>query len=352
MSSLRPVGVLSGGLVAVLALLLPRLALPGPAKDGEAAGLRLATEAKFKTYLDVVADAVKDGDWDAAARGLHAVLDIREDVFIRDQPPGAGGKAAEAWTGARAAARQRLRALPPQGLARYREKFGPAADKLLADAGGNPGRLAEVVRRFDETAAAAQALDRLGTRHLDAGRADLAAVCFTRRLQSPGAAVPLPTLYRAAVAFRSTGDKAQAEAVWKQLAARAGADGLRVGGRRLSLDEARRDLDRASPPVPSADWTMFRGDARRSGWTAGGAPLLQNVLWQRPTDVEKDEEDGKDDRKNGGPLAARGHINRALDRLKGPVVCGPCPLAVGDQLFFRTQARVSAVFLRDVKDRA
>src|SRR5262249_27537503 len=106
----------------------------------------------------------------------------------------------------------------------------------------------------------------------------------------------------------------------------------------------------------AADWTVFRGNAGRNARTAGAAPQLAKVLWERPTVLELDDETGKPDGKNGGPHSAGVHLKRALDRqvntVKCPVMGGHFPIAVNGKVVFRTYGRLSAIYLKDFKDPA
>src|SRR5262249_22024667 len=150
--------------------------------------------------------------------------------------------------------------------------------------------------------------DLLGTYHLDRGRYLVAALCFERLLGpelAGGAAERDPavlsprrragtaplTLFKAAFAFRRAGDHGRAEQVLKLLGAPAARDGLRLADQPVSLNQARRELDRgtATEAAQTYAWEMFRGGPDRNALARGSAPYLQERLWQRsliPENVE------------------------------------------------------------------
>src|SRR5262249_8939830 len=104
------------------------------------------------------------------------------------------------------------------------------------------------------------------------------------------------------------------------------------------------------------DWPLMYGSLNRAARASGSPPLLDLVRWRRPIIIERDDETGKDDMKNGGPSSAPGFIDRAIERqaanFNGPVISGFPPIAVGGKLIYRTYGRISAIYLTDYKDPA
>src|SRR5215468_2011522 len=110
--------------------------------------------------------------------------------------------------------------MPAKGLEFYELQNGARAraDLVQAKQAGDRQLLALVSQRYFHTAAGAEATDLLGTYRLDRGDFRMAALFFERLLSHHLAEKLSPmTLYKAALAFRCTGDQAKADGVWKQL---------------------------------------------------------------------------------------------------------------------------------------
>jgi hypothetical protein len=262
-------------------------------KDGDgpanppADPITLPQDRAARQRLEAARDYLGQADWAQAVRLLQALLDAPEDSFLEAPDPRAGPGAR--WASARAEAGRLLDGLPDAGREFYRAAYDGPARRLLADARarGDVARLAEVARRYAHTAAGGEALTLLGTYHLDRGRPELAARYFRRLLRRSGKDGPPPeALFRAAVAFQQAGDRAGAEAVWKELAARSGGAGVRVGGRTFTPEQLRARAERlpAAEPAPALP-TLFRADAARSGGGDADSPLLE-PLWDIPTAEE------------------------------------------------------------------
>ena len=79
------------------------------------------------------------------------------------------------------------------------------------------------------------------------------------------------TLFKAALAFRRSGDNAHFERAWKALRVKLGKRGLKIGEKTLTLVELRKEVDKQRPPeAVSGEWRMFRGDPTRSAAAPGG----------------------------------------------------------------------------------
>lgn len=137
---------------------------------------QLRLEDKCAPYLEQVAELLErgerllqSGDADGAVQCWQQVIEGEEDALF---PLKQGGrkKTSVQWVSARERARQRLSELPEGERARYVERFGGLAEKLLreGDAGGEWKKWKEAARYFP-TPAGQIATDRLATWHLDRG---------------------------------------------------------------------------------------------------------------------------------------------------------------------------------------
>jgi outer membrane protein assembly factor BamB len=263
---------------------------PGqPASDSEFShAISLPTDNKLQNIINAANDFIKEQLWGDAGTQLQRVLDIKEDVFIRVKRTDKAGKESPQWISVRAEANRLIGTMPPKGLEFYELQSGGNAKKLLREATekSDPQLLAEVAQRYLYTEAGKEATDLLGSYHLDRGRFVMAALCYERLLQRAGADKLAPvTLFKACLAFRRTGDKANAEEAWKQLTAKSPRDGLQLGNRKVALDDARKLLERydvpASELLSPTEWTMPGGAPHRSAQGVGGTPFMEKN-WAQP----------------------------------------------------------------------
>jgi outer membrane protein assembly factor BamB len=303
----------------------------------------LPLDRSAKRKLATVRDYVQEESWPEAIRLIQAILDAPEDGFLprsalakRPGDPSAGPR----WISARAEAERLLAELPARGLEFYQLTYEATARKLLtaAQTRQDVPALGEVVRRFALTKAGGEALAYLGTYHLDRGRTDLAAGCFQRLLTRPGADNLSPLiLFQAALAFHAVGDAPGEAKAWGLLTRRLGSEGLRVGGKVISLDGLRKEIDRWSKAAGRRDdWPLFRGDARRAASGFGEAPLLK--ARQRISTVRGRE--------------AREMLEQAERTVFPGSVTLPAsvPIVVGGRLVFRTQDGLRALDLQTGKE--
>src|SRR5262249_16383586 len=145
--------------------------------------------------------------------------------------------------------------------------------------------------------------------HLDRGRYDSAALCFSRLLDRVGAdRLPPTTLFASVLAFRQAGHEDRAKQVWNCLAARA-ADGMRLRGQPIRLPELGKERARLQTAAPQS--------ANHSGQVAGSGLLLE-PRWTLPTARE---------------AATREWLQSAFQRQEGrtePVWPAAIPVAAGD----------------------
>jgi outer membrane protein assembly factor BamB len=313
----RSVGLLVGlGVALVL----------GRARAEEEPVPTLRADAARVRRLDGARDYLRAGDWAEATRALQGLLD-GDDALVPVRRPGREGPA---WVGLRAEAARTLAAIPAAGREYYETTYGPRARALLARAKrqGNPALAAEVARRYPLTAAGVEAAGWVAVAHLDRGRDALAALCFARLLERPGADALAPAvLFRAALAFRRAGDRARAELAWKQVAARAPA-GLRLSGKDVSLAELRRQLEDAPAPEDRGQKTEDRPSVALSSVFC---PL--EARWARPTAHE---------------AFTRVWLQTAADEQEDrgqPPLPAFAPLVVGGRVVYRSHRGLHAVGL-------
>lgn len=297
----------------------------------------LPTNADMERKLKAVGDYIGAKAWKEVTVALQDVLDAPEDFFF---PREAG--LGTPWASLKAEANRLLGTLPPPGRQTYEVLSGGKASALLKQArqGPNLELLAQVGQRYFHTRAGGEALDLLGTHHLDRGRFLMAALCFERLLGRPDLdQSPALSLFKAALAFQRNGEPDKAAAAWKLLA-KAGKDGVALGERRVDLRELQAVFDQpfARPPTMASvgDWKLFRGNASRTGQVAGKLPELDKFKkgWQTRT-VES--------------AFARTWLETATTQVLGrghAIVPGAAPLAAGGKALFRTQAGLHAVDIK------
>ncbi len=245
--------------------------------------ITLPTDRKARRSIEVAEDFIKQEMWGEAARVLQTLLDTKEDVFVE-----VSRNDKTHWASLRREANRLIGVMPQEGRQFYELQYGARAKTRMneAKAQSDPKILAEVAQRFMHTEAGAEASNLLGTYHLDRGNVVQAALCFERVLsqEKPEKTSPL-TLLKAALAFRRAGDADRADQTWKLLTRAAGRDGVKLGGKAVSLDQLKAEIDRYGSVVQATspyDWAMYRGNASRSAQGNGGAPFLQ-PKWTEPT---------------------------------------------------------------------
>src|SRR5262249_15511895 len=139
----------------------------------------------------------------------------------------------------RVEANRLIGSLPKKGMEFYRQSNNQKAAELLKQAKETSDErlFARVATAYLHTDAGAEATELLGTRKLDRGDYLAAAQYFERLINRQGAEKVSPlTLFKAKLAFTRAGDKANIDAVTRQLEARA-PDGLRLADKTLSLHD-------------------------------------------------------------------------------------------------------------------
>ncbi len=271
--------------------------------------------------------------WGDAVALLQTVLDVQEDLFMKDEK----GR----WVSVRAEANRIIGSLPRHGLQFYEQKFGIDARRLLdkGKAAGDPHIYAEVALRYMHTDAGAEAAGMLGTYHLDHGRYIVAALCYERLLQREGVTEKIEplTLYKAALAFRRADDDKNFEKVWTEFAKRFAKDNksMPMPYRRWEPAQLKDLLVRkeSAPLRDRFDWPTFLGDPSRSGVAEGGAPFLKH-RWKHET-VASPQSKGLMEKPFNSPTSKA----RAM-------LGGSHPIAVGDKIIFRAS---NGIHVRNIR---
>jgi len=232
----------------------------------------LPVREDVRPRLDAARVALEKEAWAEAFDILQPVLDAKEDLLV----PVAAGAAPRPVlvVSAQAEARRLLSGLPAAGVKEYEQRYGKAARERMREATAKD-RLdiyREVACRFPPSDAAAEALLVLGNDALEQGDPVLAAACFGKllgQIQRADQLAPL-SLYRAAVAFRKSGDQVRAQDAWKRLGLKVGKDGLTVDGRKQTLEDLAKELDKTAPLPGTKDWPIYRRNPSRTGQGIGG----------------------------------------------------------------------------------
>ncbi|HEY1376304.1 MAG TPA: PQQ-binding-like beta-propeller repeat protein, partial [Gemmataceae bacterium] len=309
-----------------------------------------------RRLIQAAQDYIKKKEWRIACECLQSLLEAKEDSFIEtDGPPDEKGKPTKRRISVRTEANRLIGELPPDGLETYQVVYGQAASDALKAAldANDPGLLAEVALRYLHTKAGADATNLLGTYHLDRGSYLMAALSFERLLSRPDAdKLPVKVLFKAALAFRRAGDTANAEKVWKQMADRAGRGELVFGNRKVTLNQARAEFEKAAALVAQVgqnDWWTFRGNPARNAQGVGGIAYLEPRWQYSMTPLDETDPDNHDKPDVVQATHTVGELIRAaLASLEGkPVLPAFFPVAANGRLLFRTYDGVHAVSLRD-----
>jgi hypothetical protein len=112
--------------------------------------------------------AAKERSWDKAIDSWQRILEKHPDAVVQGE--------AGLWIPASTVCRRRVAALPPDAIALYAERFAGAAKQLLRS--GDPASVAQAATRYFCTDAGADAMERLGHMHADAGALEMALRCF------------------------------------------------------------------------------------------------------------------------------------------------------------------------------
>jgi outer membrane protein assembly factor BamB/tetratricopeptide (TPR) repeat protein len=249
--------------------------------------IQLPTNDKLKRSIEAVEDNIKVKNWEEASTYLQKLLDLPEDYFVEVKSVGPDGKEEKIWRNLRDEADRLVGSLPSEGLKFYRQVQSAKAREALNEAvtKNDPELLARVVQRYLHTDSGAEAVNLLGTYHLDRGHFNAAALCYSRLFRRDGIEGLSPlTLFKAMYAFQHTpsGDdkdniiKSAKEIAWKQLQAKS-PDGLHLSGRVLPFDEVQKLLDSNNDATVAtlSDWPMYNSKPSRVAQAKGSPPFLR-----------------------------------------------------------------------------
>jgi hypothetical protein len=194
---------------------------------------------------------IEKQSWPQAIRLLQTVLDMDDDVFIKEE---------NKVVSARALANNLLGELPAAGRADYERLVGLEARQLLEQGQKNNdlGLLAQASRKYLHTVAGSHALELLGTHHLDRGETSIAALQFAKLVQVRRQALEPRTLVKALIAFRRSGLEAEAHTAWQALEAQSTNRAVKLGDRDVSLDDLKKELDRIRRESTGRDGSAVR----------------------------------------------------------------------------------------------
>ncbi|HET6572903.1 MAG TPA: PQQ-binding-like beta-propeller repeat protein [Fimbriiglobus sp.] len=306
--------------------------------------------------LEAVIDYMqkKSVPWDIVCSTAQHLLDSKSDSFYPVKDPKTGQE-----TGARVSVKAKINdvigELPKEGRQFYELTYGPTADAALKQAvqnGYDRAALADISQRYFHTRAGAQATLLLAGTDLSVGNYPEAAYGFQRLLARPETDEFLTSrvLFKAAVAFKRSGDPRQAEAVpqlMDRLAKKFPRDGLSIGTRTYSLDDLKQQLDRPAEQlgrVGDGLVTMRLGNASHTAVSAGGTPFL-DPTFTVPMLFRTDgpDKEGKDWVEQNLQAAMK-----YLDRAKAQVaIPGFFPVTAPGLILYRAYDGVYAVVTRD-----
>ena len=264
--------------------------------------VELPRDPDTKRRLEAALDYIRSKEWPQATSILQSLIDSREDVFIRMTPELSklmteavpGIKAGSLDMSVRSLANSLVARLPKEALELYQTAQEPKARGLLKEAreNGNLELLAKIMRSFLHTPAGREAAISLGTYYLDRGNDLAASLCFDKLIQADpddNFGMTSPTLLKAAVAMRRSGDLAGEQVAWQRLSKRGTQKIALAAGESRSPDEWKAAVTKASPARDSGvqDWALVGGNTRRSAQSMGGTPFLEPRWPAEPTQLER-----------------------------------------------------------------
>jgi outer membrane protein assembly factor BamB/tetratricopeptide (TPR) repeat protein len=322
--------------------------------------IKLVENDNYQKMVDEAIVATNDGDWQAACEYLQAILNSEKDYFatVESRDPNTGRTKVSAIS-IKLEANALIAKMPPEGLNTYELKFGTLAKQKLEDAksSGSPEVLATVASQYRNTKAGQTANELLGTFFLDRGDWFKAALQFERLIgpdPSKTSASDL-MLLKATLAFKLAGDTPRAQEVNNVLEKRVTANGglVLANGQKATAKQVKDFLKNTVRPALANihDWPYVNGNLARNAQAKGSPPMLDYVLWMRPTLMDKSEESGEVQ-----PGAdAKPFLDKALSTHGGndsiPVMPGGFPVAANGLLFYRTYDGITAVSIKDTVDK-
>jgi outer membrane protein assembly factor BamB len=367
--------VVAGILAALPALLVPEPAVgqlkqpqpkQPPPKDPEVkpgaqfSAVKLVENDRYQKTIDDAIDAINDGAWQDAVDHLQELLDAAEDYYVRVETidPKSGQKKIRRIS-AKVEANNLLAKLPAVGRATYEDTYGLAAKKRLDEyiASGNREILAECAQKYQQTKAGQVANELLATSLLDRGDYFIGALRYEQLIGPDPAKSKVSDLviFKATLAFTRAGETKKAEEFKTALFKRMEYSGsLKLhNGQVATINQVKAIL--AAVPPPSIrnphDWPLVGGNLPRNAQAKGSPPMLDQVIWMRPTIQDKSDELGEVD----AGAEAKDWLNKAIDLTakmpNTPVMPGGFPIATNGLLIYRTYNGITAVYLKDQLDK-
>ena len=327
----------------------------GPKPEGYQS-FTFPVERDASQQLEAVIDYMKKKSvpWNTVCDTAQRLLDSNSDSFYPVKDTETGKE-----TGARVSVKTKINdvigELPKEGRQFYELTYGPTADAALKEAvqnGYDRAVLAEISQRYFHTRAGAQAAILLAGVDLDTGNYPEAAYGFQRLLARPETDEILTprVLFKAAVAFKRSGDPRQTESVSRlmdRLEKKFPRDGLAIGTRTFSFDDLRQQLDRPAELVGRVGdelVTMRMGNASHTAVGVGGTPFL-DPTFTVPMLYRTDgpDKEGKDWVEQNLQAAMK-----FLDRAKSQVaIPGFFPVTAPNLILYRTYDGVYAVVTKE-----
>jgi outer membrane protein assembly factor BamB len=315
---------------------------------------------EFKRYINAAQDCIRDKDWEKAAKALQEILDNKKDfsVEVAHKDPKTKQESTRRVS-VRFEANRLIGDMPADGLDTYQNLYGGQARERLDEykKTGDPAILAEVAQRYMHTRAGAEATDLLATYRLDRGDYFGAAESYKRLLalakkRHKPIDISELTLFKAAMAFRRTGDRKDADNAWKALEPKIRRNGLRIGDATVSADRLEKALDDVEVPVIASqkDWPMWGGNVSRSAQADGSAPLLEEKWQWSIIHDEVEKTIGEAEAKHADTETWVKMATDAQERLALPVLSGFHPVAANGKLIYRTYGGLAAVWIKDGAD--
>ena len=300
-------------------------------------GVYLPTDRTLSRAMARAKERLAEKEYHQALTFLQEVLARDEDTFL-EQSLGATEQ-----QGLKAAARQMIGELPPEGRKAYELLHSATARRRLEAAlsAGDQDGVAAVVRQFFHTPAGYEAALVLAQMEADHGHHLAAAELYRELIATPAAAAQFePQLSALAAANHlAAGQPEQTAATLRSLVERSPAATLELGGRTGVRASAQADpvawlSDLIGKPLRAArdefNWLTLRGDPARNARPSGGAPHLR-ARWEARVVNDPTVESFLTSRSD--QLTQRG----------GVAIPGARPIAVGDTVLMRTPYNVVAV---------
>lgn len=332
---------------------------PGAKEPGtgtaQFSAIKLVEKSEYRQIINVAKDCIKDETWDDACTALQSILDNKEDFYVQVREKDSQGRESLRWISVKFEASNLLGSMKDEGLDVYEIRFGGKAKSMLDSARekGDRDQLAEVAQRYLHTKAGMDASELLATDFLDRGQYFMAALRLEKLLAMNPERAKLSdlTLFKAVLAYRRAGDVKNADMAWRRLEPKLRENGgLRIGTEVVAVAKLQQFLDE-NHVVDSAsphDWPIVWGNITHSAQAKGSPPLLDQILWKRPTILDKDEIS-----EDIGANAKR-HLDEAIAKQKSlgnqPVMSGFSPIAVNRLLIYRSFQDIRAVRLTDERE--